>query len=40
LTAKLQLFARVDNLFDHRSESVAGYRVLGQAFYAGVRATL
>jgi len=40
LTAKLQLFARVDNLFDHRSKSVAGYRVLGQAFYAGVRATL
>jgi len=40
LSARLQLFARVDNLFDNRSETVAGYRVLGQAFYAGVRATL
>jgi vitamin B12 transporter len=40
VTTRLQLFARVDNLFDNRSETVAGYRVLGQAFYGGVRATL
>jgi vitamin B12 transporter len=40
LTTRLQLFARVDNLFNNRSESVAGYRVLGQALFAGLRATL
>jgi len=40
LSTQLQLFARVENLFDNRSEPVAGYRALGQAFYAGLRATL
>jgi vitamin B12 transporter len=40
LSARLQVFGRVDNLLNDRSESVAGYRVLGEAFYAGIRAAL
>ncbi len=40
LNAWLQLFGRVDNLLNDRSEPVAGYRAWGQAFYGGVRAAL
>ncbi len=40
LNAWLQVFGRVDNLLNDRSEPVAGYRALGEAFYAGLRAVL
>jgi vitamin B12 transporter len=40
LGAQLQVFGRIDNLFNDRTESVAGYRVLGEALYAGLRVTL
>ena len=37
---KLFVQARIDNLFDDPSEPVFGYRPLGRAVYAGLRATL
>ncbi len=35
----LELYGRIDNLFDHRYEPVAGYGAMGRALYAGIRAT-
>jgi len=40
LSASVQVLARVENLFDNQSEPAAGYRALGRAVYAGLRATL
>jgi vitamin B12 transporter len=37
LSAALQLYARVENLFDNESPQAAGYGALGRGFYAGVR---
>ena len=36
----LEMFCRVENLFDDRAEPVAGYGAPGRAFYLGVRGTL
>jgi vitamin B12 transporter len=36
----LELFGRVENLFDDRAEPVAGYGAPGRAFYAGLSAGL
>jgi vitamin B12 transporter len=38
LTDKLELFARAENLFDEKSEPVAGYGRMGLAAYGGIRA--
>jgi len=38
--AQLEVFGRVENLFDDRAEPVAGYGAPGRAFYVGVRSTL
>ena len=40
LTKELELYGRVDNLFDNRDETVTGYGTIGQTFYAGIRAKL
>jgi vitamin B12 transporter len=40
LTAQWQLFGRVENLFNDRTEQVTGYGVPGLGAYAGLRATL
>ena len=40
LSATVQAFARIDNLFDARNPPVAGYRAPGRALYAGLRARL
>jgi vitamin B12 transporter len=34
---RIELYARVDNLFDEQYQTVAGYGTLGRAAYAGVR---
>lgn len=39
LDSHFELFARIENLFDHRYEPVAGYGAPGRAVYAGIRAT-
>jgi vitamin B12 transporter len=36
----LQLLARIDNLFNNRSEPLAGFGTTGEAIYAGVRLSL
>ena len=38
LTEKWQLFGRIDNLFNDRTEQVTGFGVPGLAAYGGVRA--
>jgi vitamin B12 transporter len=38
ITDKLELFARVENLADDRSELVSGYGRMGRAAYGGIRA--
>jgi vitamin B12 transporter len=38
ITERLELFSRVENLFDERSEAVAGYGRMGRAAYGGIRA--
>ncbi|HEY2419386.1 MAG TPA: TonB-dependent receptor [Steroidobacteraceae bacterium] len=40
LTREVQLLARLDNLFNNRSEPVAGFGTTGTAIYAGVRLSL
>jgi vitamin B12 transporter len=40
LTRQVQLFARLDNTFDSRSEPTEGYNAMPIGVYAGVRATL
>jgi vitamin B12 transporter len=40
LNAHLQLFGRVENLFDKLSEPVFGYGAVGRGYFAGLRATL
>jgi vitamin B12 transporter len=40
LNEHIELFGRVENLFDDRAEPVAGYGAPGRAFYAGVAARL
>ena len=40
LNDRFELFGRVENLFDDRSEPVAGYGAAGRAFTAGVAARL
>jgi vitamin B12 transporter len=40
LTRSVQLYARLDNAFDSRSEPTEGYSAMPLAVYAGVRATL
>lgn len=37
LNASVQLFARIENLFDQRDEEILGYNPTGRAAYAGVR---
>jgi vitamin B12 transporter len=37
LSSTLQLYARVENLFDNESEPAAGYAAVGRGFYAGMR---
>ncbi len=39
LDRHFELYARIENLFDHRYEPVAGYGAPGRAVYAGIRAT-
>ena len=38
ITDKLELFARIENLADERSELVSGYGRMGRAAYGGIRA--
>ncbi len=38
ITDKLELFARIENLADERSELVSGYGRMGRASYGGIRA--
>ena len=38
VTARLQVYARVENLFDEDSEPVFGYGRMGRAVYGGIRA--
>jgi len=38
VTEKLELFARIENLADERSELVSGYGRMGRAAYGGIRA--
>lgn len=40
LTAHLQLFGRVENLFDNDSEPTFGYGAVTRGYFAGLRATL
>ena len=40
LNQYIELFGRIENLFDDRAEPVAGYGAPGRAFYAGVRTSL
>jgi vitamin B12 transporter len=40
LTEQWQLFGRIENLFNDRTEQVTGYGVPGLGAYAGIRATL
>jgi vitamin B12 transporter len=40
LNEHIELFGRVENLFDDRAEPVAGYGTPGRAFYAGVSTSL
>ena len=40
LSEQVELFGRIENLFDERAEPVAGYGAPGRAFFAGVRSTL
>ena len=40
LNEHIELFGRVENLFDDRAEPVAGYGAPGRAFYAGVATRL
>jgi vitamin B12 transporter len=40
VTEEVELFGRAENLFDDRTEPVAGYGAPGRAFYAGVRTKL
>ena len=40
LTERIDLFGRVDNLFDTDYEEVPGYRTTGIGFFAGIRGTL
>jgi vitamin B12 transporter len=40
LTREVQLLVRLDNLFNNRSEPVAGFGTTGEAIYAGVRLSL
>ena len=40
LNEQIELFGRIENLFDDRAEPVAGYGAPGRAFYAGVRRSL
>jgi outer membrane cobalamin receptor len=37
LNASVQLFARIDNVFDQRNEEILGYNPSGRAASAGVR---
>ncbi|MDE3114506.1 MAG: TonB-dependent receptor, partial [Pseudomonadota bacterium] len=39
LDSHIELYARIENLFDHRYEPVAGYGAPGRAVYAGIRAS-
>jgi vitamin B12 transporter len=38
LTARIEAFGRIENLFDKRYETIAGYGELGRTAYAGLRA--
>ena len=38
VTDKLEVYGRVENLFDKHYETIANYGQLGRAAYAGVRA--
>jgi vitamin B12 transporter len=40
LNEHIELFGRVENLFDDRAEPIAGYGAPGRAFYAGVATRL
>ena len=40
LCEHLELFGRVENLFNNGAEPVAGYATPGRAFYAGIRTGL
>ncbi len=40
MSEQFQLFARVENLFDERSEPAGGYGRMGRAFTGGIRAAL
>jgi vitamin B12 transporter len=39
LTDALQLYGRVENVFDTKYEPVYGYGAAGRAVYAGIRAS-
>ena len=38
ITETWQLYGRVENLLDKKSEEVFSFRGVGRAFYAGIRA--
>ncbi len=38
INAKLEVYGRIENLFDKRYETIAGYGQLGRTAYAGLRA--
>ncbi len=40
LTERIELFGRIDNLFDEDYEEVPGYQTTGIGFFAGLRGTL
>ena len=40
LRAHLQVFGRVENLFDNDSEPTFGYGAVSRGYFAGLRATL
>ena len=39
LTRQIELFGRVDNLFDENYEEVPGYHTTGIGIFAGIRGT-
>ncbi|MFA4983941.1 MAG: TonB-dependent receptor [Candidatus Omnitrophota bacterium] len=39
ITKDLQVFGRIENLFDKKYQEVYGYETLGRSFYAGIKAS-
>jgi vitamin B12 transporter len=37
ITKNLQVFSRIENLFDKKYQEVYGYETMGRSFYAGIK---